>query len=198
MDKKELQKQRMMTYFIDAAKEIIKEEGVKGLSVRKVGDRAGYSYATIYNYFNDLNTLLFYCVFDFLEDCYKYLLSFKEEGLDEKQQLITYTIEYFRYFARRPDIFRLVFVEVLGEPPEEIVKNPHVSVATLLGEAIINCVKAGYIAETDMQVLAELISSSIHGKLLFYVQNRILDGTGEDQLITMLEKEIEFILIVKR
>jgi len=194
MDKKELQKQRMMTYFIDAAKEIIKEEGVKGLSVRKVGDRAGYSYATIYNYFNDLNTLLFYCVFDFLEDCYKYLVSFKEEGLDEKQQLITYTIEYFRYFAQRPHIFRLVFIEVLGSPPDEIVQRTQVSVAVLLGEALTQCVKAGYIGEANIQVLADLITSSVHGKLLFYVQGRILDGTDVDKLITILEKEIELII----
>lgn len=195
MDKKEIQKQRMMTYFINAAKEIIKEEGVKNLSVRKVGDRAGYSYATIYNYFADLNTLLFYCVFDFLEDCYKYLVSFKEDEIDERQQILIYSIEYFRYFAQHPDIFKLVFVEDLGAPPKQIMEvNPQPSVALLLEQSIIECAKAGYIEEGNVEVLGELIASSIHGKLLFYVQNRILDGTDGEKIIDMIKNEIKFLI----
>ena len=53
MDKKEIQRQRMMKYFIEAGKQIILEEGVKNVTVRKVADLAGYSYATLYNYFED-------------------------------------------------------------------------------------------------------------------------------------------------
>ncbi|MDP4092633.1 MAG: TetR/AcrR family transcriptional regulator, partial [Bacillota bacterium] len=55
---KELQKSRMKKYFIDAAKEILVNEGVSNVSVRKVGEVTGYSYATIYNYFKNLDHLL--------------------------------------------------------------------------------------------------------------------------------------------
>ncbi len=198
MDKKELQRQRMMTYFINAAKEIIAEEGISALSARKVGERAGYSYATIYNYFSDLNTLLFYCVFDFLEDAYRYLLSFKQEGIDAKQQLVTYSTEYFRYFADRPDTFRLVFIEAIGNPPEAIARDPQVSVASLLEEALIACVKEGYLEESNVQVVAEIIAASIHGKLLFLVQNRILEGADTEKIVGMLVNEIELLIKRKR
>ena len=53
MEKKEIQEQRMRGYFIQATKEIIKGEGIKSVSVRNIADRAGYSYATLYNYFKD-------------------------------------------------------------------------------------------------------------------------------------------------
>ncbi len=192
MDKKELQRQRMKTYFIDSAKAIIMEEGVMALSARKVGEKAGYSYATIYNYFTDINALLYYCLFDFLEDAYKYLLSYRDEALDAKQQLLTYTTEYFRYFAERPEIFRLVFIASLGPLPEEIAHNPQVSVAELLGEALVACTKAGYFEEGDIQVAAELIASSIHGKLMFFIQDRILDGETAEMIIKMIEAEIEY------
>ena len=59
MEKKEIQEQRMRQYFIDAAKEIIKGEGLKCISTRNVSDRAGYSYATMYNYFKNINDLIY-------------------------------------------------------------------------------------------------------------------------------------------
>ena len=65
MDKKEIQERRMKGYFIDATKELLKGEGLSAVSVRSVADKAGYSYATLYNYFKDLNDLIFECVRDF-------------------------------------------------------------------------------------------------------------------------------------
>jgi hypothetical protein len=40
-DKKVLKKQRIKTYFLEAAKEIIMNDGVENISVRKVADIAG-------------------------------------------------------------------------------------------------------------------------------------------------------------
>lgn len=56
--KRQLQKKRMMHYFIDAAVQIIDEEGIDGVSIRKVADIAGYNSATLYNYFDDLPHLV--------------------------------------------------------------------------------------------------------------------------------------------
>lgn len=193
MENKEIQRQRMMRYFIDAAKEIIKEEGVKGLTARKVGDRAGYSYATIYNYFDDLKTLLTYCVFDFLEDCYKYLLNFKDDSMDAKEQVITYVLAYFKYFAKNPDMFQLIFVEELGKPPEELIgKYSRPSVSTLLRGIIAQCAEEGYIAEEDIDLLGELIASSVHGKLLFFLNRREIEAF--DEVVTLIKNEIEFLI----
>lgn len=193
MDKKEIQRQRMMRYFIDAAKEIIKEEGIKGVTARSVGDRAGYSYATIYNYFNDLNTLLSYCVFDFLEDCYRYMLNFKDGKIDAKEQIIIYAEAYFKYFAQHPDMFKLIFVEDLGKPPKELIESGmKPSVGVLLGENITSCAKQGYILEKDVELLQGLIGSSIHGKLLFFTQGRSVERL--EVVIASLRKEIEFLM----
>ena len=62
MDKKSILEQRMKGYFIQAAMEILRGEGIKDLSVRNVAEKAGYSYATLYNYFKDLNELLSLCI----------------------------------------------------------------------------------------------------------------------------------------
>ena len=57
MKNKELQEQRMKGYFLQATKDMLKSEGLKSVNVRAIADRAGYSYATLYNYFKDINDL---------------------------------------------------------------------------------------------------------------------------------------------
>ena len=41
MQKKEIQEQRIKGYFIEAAKEMLKGEGLKSISVRNIAERAG-------------------------------------------------------------------------------------------------------------------------------------------------------------
>ena len=64
MDKKIIQEERMKGYFIQATKEILKGEGLRAASVRNIADQAGYSYATLYNYFKDIKELIFVCIKD--------------------------------------------------------------------------------------------------------------------------------------
>lgn len=59
MRNRQIQEERIKTYFLDSAKNLLRAEGLKGVSVRNVAYRAGYSYATLYNYFKDINDLLF-------------------------------------------------------------------------------------------------------------------------------------------
>lgn len=194
MSNKEIQSQRMKRYFIDAAKEIMAEEGVKKLSVRKVGDRAGYSYATIYNYFRDLNELLTYCLADMLEDAYRALIAEEEANLDPRAQLIRYGERYYTYFSENPVLFDLLFVEDLGATPEEVTEKMGdlPSVGQLLIATIADCARAGYILEDEVEVLAELLASSIHGKLLFSLKRRNLEPV--DRVIERIRNEIMYLI----
>jgi hypothetical protein len=82
-------------------------------------------------------------------------------------------------------LFQLLFIEDLGAAPEEVADKMGdlPSVGQLLIESIAACAKAGYILEDQVEVLAELLASSIHGKLLFFLKRRSLEPVE-----TMLEK----------
>ena len=54
MDKLDIKKKRVMMYFIEATQELILNEGIENLSIKKIAEKAGYNTATIYNYFEDL------------------------------------------------------------------------------------------------------------------------------------------------
>ncbi len=61
---KELRVRRVRGYFIDAAKEIVAEEGIDAVTIRKVAQRAGYNSATLYNYFKNINHLIAITLYD--------------------------------------------------------------------------------------------------------------------------------------
>lgn len=69
MSYKDIQKERVRRYFLEAAKEIILSEGVSAVTSKKVGEKAAYSYASIYNYFENQNALLCEAVEEIARDC---------------------------------------------------------------------------------------------------------------------------------
>jgi AcrR family transcriptional regulator len=109
MNKNIVQEKRMRNYFIQAAMEILRGEGIRDLSVRHVAEKAGYSYATLYNYFKDLDNLLTACINEFLienesiiQESIKYIPNGKQ-----RLSLIYYT--YIKYFIQYPGIFDLIY-----------------------------------------------------------------------------------------
>ncbi len=48
MDKLDIKKRRVMMYFIEATQDLILNEGIENLSIKKIADKADYNTATIY------------------------------------------------------------------------------------------------------------------------------------------------------
>ena len=67
-----LRQKRNMMYFVEATEKILKEEGIPGVTIRRIAAEAGYNSATLYNYFQDLDELILFGSVCFLRD---YLLS---------------------------------------------------------------------------------------------------------------------------
>jgi len=112
---KELQESRIRGYFIEAAKETLKGEGIKALSVRTVAERAGYSFATLYNYFKDLNELIFICVKDFMDECEAYINEQSSTMQPGKERLRVRMWAYITYFTQYPGIFEVFLVERIND-----------------------------------------------------------------------------------
>ena len=67
MNNKEIKTRRMLSYFIRSAQDIMKKEGISGITLRKVADGAGYNTATIYNYFDDLDHVILFASLKYLQ-----------------------------------------------------------------------------------------------------------------------------------
>lgn len=106
---KAIQKKRMMSYFIEAANEIIDKEGLESLTIRKVADKAGYNSATLYNYFKNLKHLIFFSSIRFLSNYAKEL----PEYLSKATSPIDSCLKVWECFAKHsysePKIYQLIF-----------------------------------------------------------------------------------------
>jgi AcrR family transcriptional regulator len=181
MKNKEIQEERMRRYFIDAAKEILRSEGLKSISVRNIADRAGYSYATLYNYFRDVKDLIFECVKDFQEECNVFISSNIPNSQSGKEQIRGITLQYIRYFLEYPGIFDLFFLEKLNDINSK--KGTHQVITNFLedlcGEAWLVAVANGDFSESEANFKKQQLLYITTGLLLVYHNRRIPDTYAE-------------------
>lgn len=107
---KELQEMRMRGYFIQATKDILKGEGLSSVNVRGIAEQAGYSYATLYNYFNDINDLVFECVNDFQEECRQFVYDQSKSKSPGIEKLKGKVMAYIKFFVEYPGIFEIFYL----------------------------------------------------------------------------------------
>lgn len=171
MTRKQIQEQRMKDYFIQATKEIIKGEGLKAVSVRSIGEKAGYSFATIYNYFKDVKELIFFCVRDFQLECQAYIEEKTKEVEKGEEKIKAIIKSYADYFIEYPSVFELFFVEKL--PPS----NNNLKISELLAsfldklclEEFEYCININqYKVKETEEMMKELNAVSL-GMLVFYI-----------------------------
>lgn len=109
--KNKTQEGRIRQYFVDAAMEIIRGEGLIALNVRNVAEKAGFSYATLYNYFEDLKSLLNVCIQGFQNECLDYINSKISRNEDQDEYFLSVLNNFANYFIQYPGIFSLLFLE---------------------------------------------------------------------------------------
>lgn len=174
MTKNEIQEQRMRGYFIDATRTILKGEGLKAVSVRNIAREAGYSYATLYNYFKDVKDLVFECVCDFQEECSEYVSRMTRDEAPGIRRIRAISIAYMKYFVEYPGIFELFFIE---KPTDLATRQPTVArINTFLDRLCEEDweleIQRGLLSEDKRQELARQLKYLTTGMLVFYLHRR--------------------------
>lgn len=123
LDKKEIQRTRIMRYFIDATVQIMKEEGIEHVTIRKVADIAGYNSATIYNYFQELSHLIFFAGMTFLKKYTDALPEYMAKGENSLEKYLLTWECFCKYSFAEPKIYSAIFSSNLGAQPEELLQN---------------------------------------------------------------------------
>ncbi len=173
-ERKEIQEQRMKGYFIEATKDILKGEGLKNISVRNIAERAGYSFATLYNYFKDVKELVFYCVKDFQTECETHVKERTDKTTRGSKKLKAITKAYLEYFIQYPGIFELFFIEKLSD----IGGNQEASALIisfldrLCEEEWNYCIKNKLTTEKDAVRIKTSLLNATTGLLLLYIHRR--------------------------
>lgn len=191
MSATELQQQRMKSYFIDAAKEILRGEGLKVASARNIAERAGYSYATLYNYFDDLTSLIFESVRDFQAEIAELLAGPIDAANTGEEKVRAGVTAWVNYFVQYPGIFELFFLERIGE-----VGNRS-DIADVIYNSIVPAVKPGIdlLGPENPVAAAELLDTirfQITGLLLYFGNRK--NPADYSSLLQTLNRQLDLLL----
>lgn len=195
-DKRNFKRQRIKMHFLEAAKELILNEGVENISVRKVADLAGYSYATIYNYFKDLNELLWDTRSLMIKDIRIYMHNkineplYNLEGI--KELLKTYIAYYFEY----PNVFKFFYFFQLSIR-DAVVEGTEAELnfEEIWKETLKGFVGDGTLQEKDIEVISKIFIYAMHGMIAISFSNN--DGLTEETVYKDLEKIVDYLLLKK-
>jgi AcrR family transcriptional regulator len=111
MTRRPVQVQRLREYFIESARSMIRGEGVRSINIRAVAENAGYSYATLYNYFKNLKDLLHCTAKEFMNEMDEFIKSRNHPAENGFERIRSLTKAYITYFVQYPGIFDLFFLE---------------------------------------------------------------------------------------
>jgi len=175
MTKNEIHEKRMKEYFIQATKELLKGEGLKVVSVRNVAEQAGYSYATMYNYFKDIKELVFICVKDFMEECRQIVETECAEVPSGKEKIRAVFKSYIKYFIQYPGIFELFFLENMYDLG---AKQPTSKMIFSFPDELCEkewdyCISQNIYTKEETEQLKQDLKFAVTGMLLFYLNRRI-------------------------
>ena len=110
-----------MRKLITATEQIIDSEGLDAVTVRKVAQQSGMNSALIYNYFDDLNHLIYYTLIRYLKD-YNSALAENVKPEDDPRQQIIQVFEVFCHYAfqTNPYVYYTLFFSKYSRHLSEI------------------------------------------------------------------------------
>jgi AcrR family transcriptional regulator len=191
MNSSKVQEERVRRYFIDSAKEIIRAEGINALNVRNVAQKAGYSYATIYNYFKDIKGLMAHCIEEFLEECSVSILQ-QAGHLDAGcERIRTMMKAYANYFVQYPGTYELFYLEKLpAMPNSKTIDMINSFFDKVMMEDWKECAEARNML--DAEIKWEIMKSMIGGMMLSYFSK--YHPKDYKDFISQIDARVDFLI----
>lgn len=170
----------MMVYFIEATAQIIEEEGIDNVTIRKVADIAGYNSATIYNYFEELSHLILFSSMRFLKKYTDALPQYIAKSNDPLEKYLLIWECFCKFSFNQPQIYYAVFSSNLGGLPEKLIQDYYSIFPTDL---------VGIEEELKVMLLENNLSSRCRLSLEKCVEKGYLDKENIDSI-----NELQFLI----
>lgn len=211
MNKREIQRKRTMSYFIDAAAKMLEEEGKDAITIRRVANLAGYNSATLYNYFENLDHLIFYAAMRFIKDYAHSLHSYVKDSDNALEKFLAIWDRFCYYSFSKPEIYYAIFFAKLNNSledyteeyyklfPEDLGSQPK-DISTMLlkhdiyeRDLIIleNCIQEGFFRDEDKDEINEMTLLMYQGILLKVINKKINKEEAIERAMKYIKKIID-------
>lgn len=207
------QRNQIFACFINAASELMENEGMESLTLRRVAKQAGYNSATLYNYFKDLDHLTVYASMKYFEDYNRNLARYLADEQDAFQRFLF----MWRFFCasafRHPHAYYNLFYGKYSGELTEIIHAYYEVFPEELGElddSVLEMLTCGSLVERNWQMLQPVLegaSLSLEeresmNEIILYCFKELLTqkiqmGDALDNQ-TLIERQLSYIHVILR
>jgi AcrR family transcriptional regulator len=160
---------------IKAGVEILSKEGIEGLSLRKVAQRAGVSHSAPYSHFPDKQSLIAAISTEGFNQLYAELDSaVVAYPKDAKKQLQQGALAYVQFALENVDTFKIMFSGVLEKEKEypAFVDISHKTFQRVV-DVVRACQEAGILRSTPAEMMAVAVWGQVHGIVSLALEGQI-------------------------
>lgn len=160
---------------IKAGVEILAQEGLGGLSLRKVAKQAGVSHAAPYAHFADKQALIAAISTEGFKQLYARIDGiFDSHQNDPKNLLVETAWAYVQFAVNEPDRFKLMFSSVLEKEKDypEFVDISRKNFSRII-EVISICQDAGILRPGAPELTAVSVWGAVHGLVMLVLEGQV-------------------------
>lgn len=188
VERKQMEKEAIRKKILDAANEILVEEGYDKLSIRKIANKIEYSPGIIYHYFKDKGEIIAFIV---EEEYGRILKMISDIQLNEEspEKTLEETFRaYIELMLETPEKFRTILmndIEVVQEKVNILGRGISKERKSLQGLcSMIECgIEKGKFREMDVELTAQIIWTSTHGLISRLIIERNIPKDQKERLI---------------
>lgn len=163
-------KDRILKVFIDATKTQILTQGIENVSVRRVAEETGYSYATIYNYFKDLNALLWEVKKEMIQDLIEWMsqtIPYSKHDVSGVKRIFH---SYVKYYFDNSNVFKFFYFHTVI-PTSNSIENTF-DFNSMWIDTFSFLIETNQLDLVDLQTISKSLIYTLHGILtLHFSQN---------------------------
>jgi AcrR family transcriptional regulator len=158
---------------LDAARTLLAEKGIAGLSMRTVAERVGVSATAIYHYFENKDAL----VGRLVQSGFRRFGTYLEEAAAREpsgsyERVRALGEAYLRFALENQEYFRILF-DIARDAPPSLDDLPEGGGYGLLRAAVVEGMEAGTIRRADPDLLVMYLWSMVHGLVTLTMACRV-------------------------
>ena len=168
---------------IKAGVEILSKEGIEGLSLRKVAQRAGVSHSAPYSHFPDKQSLIAAISTEGFHRLYSELdTAISRHSRNPKRQLQQGALAYVQFALTHTDTFKIMFSGVLEKEKEypAFVDISHKTFQRVV-DVVRACHEAGVLNSTSPEMTAVAVWGQVHGIVSLALEGQISHSVLDHQ-----------------
>jgi AcrR family transcriptional regulator len=160
---------------IRAGVEILSKEGIEGLSLRKVAQRAGVSHNAPYSHFPDKQSLIAAISTEGFKQLYKELDTAASSHSDNpRRQLQEGAWAYIQFAMNNTDTFKIMFSGVLEKEKEY---PAFVEISRMTFDRVVDIVRAcqvaGVLGAGSADIMAVSVWGQVHGIISLVLEGQV-------------------------